>query len=277
MAALGHVLIDGRPIDASAATISVFDNAVLRGVGCFESLRSYRGVAFRQREHLDRLERSAAALGIGLPSRADMDRWVADRAAEGECSVKVVATGGCDGGGDPPRFIVFAEPLPVVDETLTLLPVDAPWHPDGAVSELTGAKTLSYGPNMAARRRARTAGFGDALLIGRSGRVLEGPTNSVAWVTGGILETPGLDLGILASITRAAVIDVARAEGIEVREGHFGLERVRTADEVVALSTFREVQPVVRVGATTIDVGPVTAKLRAGFRALVDRETEPRR
>ena len=182
----GYVLVDGERFEPGDAKISVFDIALLRGFGCFEALRSYDGVAFRQKQHLDRLELSAAALNLGLPPRSEMDRWVADRAAVGDCTVRVVVTGGTDekGSGEGSRFIVFAEPLHPVDETISLLPVEAPWHPDGAVSELTGAKTLSYGPNVAARFHAKAEGFGDAVLSGRSGNVLEGPTNTVAWITG---------------------------------------------------------------------------------------------
>ncbi len=275
MNVLGHVLIDGTQVEPADAHISVFDIAVLRGFGCFESLRSYNGVAFRQRQHLDRLERSAAALGLALPARYDIDAWVADRAAVGDCTVRVVVTGGTDekGSGEDSRFIVFAEPMPLIDDTVTLLPVEAPWHPDGAVSELTGAKTLSYGPNVAARIHAKVEGYGDALLVGRSGTVLEGPTNTVAWITDGVFETPELGLGILASVTRQAVLDVAAKLNIPVKEGRFPLERMETADEVFALSTLREVQPVTRIGEIAKEVGPITTRLKAGLRDLIREET----
>jgi branched-subunit amino acid aminotransferase/4-amino-4-deoxychorismate lyase len=275
MNVIGYVLVDGQPVDQADATISVFDIALLRGFGCFESLRSYDGVAFRQKEHLDRLERSAAALGLGLPPRSDQDRWVADRAAVGNCTVRVVVTGGTDekGSGEGSRFIVFAEPLQAIDPTTSLLPVEAPWHPDGAVSELTGAKTLSYGPNVAARFHAKEEGYGDALLIGRSGSVLEGPTNTVAWIKDGVLETPELELGILASVTRQAVLDVAGKIGLAVREGAFPLQRMLDADEIIALSTLREVQPVIKVGDVEKPVGPITRQLISGLRELITEET----
>lgn len=275
MNVIGHVLIDGERVNPHLASVSVFDIALLRGFGCFESLRSYNGVAFRQGEHLDRLERSAASLGLGLPPRNKMEEWVADRAAVGDCTVRVVVTGGTDerGTGEDMRFIVFAEPLAQIDETVSLLPVEAPWHPDGAVSELTGAKTLSYGPNVAARIHAKAEGFGDALLVGRSGSVLEGPTNTVAWIYYGVLETPELGLGILASVTRQAVLEVARKLGIPISEGRFPLERMLAADEVMALSTLREIQPVVKVGDVDMQVGPLTKKLIAGLRELIAAET----
>jgi branched-chain amino acid aminotransferase len=275
MKVLGYVLVDGERLEPADATISVFDIALLRGFGCFEALRSYDGVAFRQRQHLDRLDRSAEALGIGLPPRQDMERWVADRAAEGDCTVRVVVTGGTNERvtGEDSRFIVFAEPLAHIDRTVTLLPVEAPWHPDGAVSELTGAKTLSYGPNVAARIHARAEGYGDALLVGRSGTVLEGPTNTVAWITDGVFETPALSLGILASVTRQAVIEVAERIDLPVSEGRFPLERMVAADEIVSLSTLREIQPVVRVGDVDKEVGPITTRLVAELKKLIAEET----
>jgi branched-chain amino acid aminotransferase len=275
MNVLGYVLVDGERVEPADASISVFDIALLRGFGCFEALRSYDGVVFRQRQHLDRLERSAAALGITLPDRSQIDGWVADRASVGDCTVRVVVTGGTDetGSGEGSRFIVFAEVLHIVDPTTSLLPVEAPWHPDGALSELTGAKTLSYGPNVAARFHARAEGFGDALLVGRSGNVLEGPTNTVAWITNGVLETPELGLGILASVTRQAVLDVAARIGVPVSEGVFPLQRMLDADEVVALSTLREIQPVIRIGDVDKAVGPVTRQLLDGLRQLIQEET----
>lgn len=272
---IGHVLIDGERVNPHVASVSVFDIALLRGFGCFEALRSYSGVAFRQGEHLDRLERSAASLGLELPPREKMEQWVADRAAVGDCTVRVVATGGTDerGTGEDSRFIVFAEPLAHFDETVSLLPVEAPWHPDGAVSELTGAKTLSYGPNVAARIHAKAEGYGDALLVGRSGNVLEGPTNTVAWIYYGVLETPELGLGILASVTRKAALEVARKLGIPIKEGRFPLERMLAADEVMALSTLREIQPVTKIGDVEKQVGPLTRKLIAGLQELIKAET----
>ncbi len=275
MNVIGHVLIDGELVNPHVASVSVFDIALLRGFGCFEALRSYGGVAFRQGEHLDRLERSAQSLGLDLPEREAMDTWVADRAAVGDCTVRVVVTGGTDerGTGEDSRFIVFSEPLAHVDPTVTLLPVEAPWHPDGAVSELTGAKTLSYGPNVAARIHAKAEGFGDALLIGRSGNVLEGPTNTVAWIRYGVLETPELGLGILASVTRKAVLEVARRLGIPVSEGRFPLERMLAADEVIALSTLREIQPVVKIGEIEKMVGPLTTRLIEELQRVIREET----
>ena len=275
MAAVGDVLINGTPFASGDARLSVFDVGLQRGYGCFEAFRAYQGRVFRLGPHLDRLERSAQRLAIPLPPRSDLERWAADRAAAGgDCVVRMFVTGGLDPfhPGTDNSVIVIAESLPAPKASLQIAPLPAPWHPGGSVSELTGAKTLSYGPNLAASLAARRTGADDALLIARDGSVLEGPTYSVAWMVGDRLETPGIDLGILESITRSVALEVAPGCGLEVYEGTFPLERVLAADEVVALSTLKEVTPVSRVGDHQFGGGERSAQLAAAFSDVVRRE-----
>ena len=141
------------------------------------------------------------------------------------------------------------------------------------MSQLTGAKSLSYGPNVAASLAARQAGFDDALLLGRDGAVLEGPTYSVLWIAGDVLETPEIGLGILNSITRSAVLEVAAAAGYEIVEGVFPLARLLAADEVGALSTTKELAPVAAVGSRTWPESPRIEALAAALDRLIDAET----
>jgi branched-chain amino acid aminotransferase len=272
---IGDVILDGTAVPAEAAVISVFDIGFQRGYGCFEAMRSYDGRIFRLDEHLRRLAGSAERMGIPLPERADLARWCRDRAeAAGDGVVRLLVSGGTDLAtpGFESRVVVFAEQLADLPEILSVQVRPAPWHPDGRSSELTGAKTLSYGPNVAAGMAARREGFDDALLVGRSGAVLEGPTYSVAWVVDGTVDTPALDLGVLPSITRSAALEVAAASSIPVREGSFPLDVVLAADEVLAMSTLREIRPIGRVDGRVFSVGSVTQELMAGFRELVATE-----
>jgi branched-subunit amino acid aminotransferase/4-amino-4-deoxychorismate lyase len=270
------VIIDGRLVAASAAAVPVGDVGLQRGYGCFETVRAYAGAPFRLPEHLDRLGASAAALGIQAPDRATVGAWALDRAhAGGDCAVRIIVTGGGAGGrpGEGGSTIVMVEPLGPLPEQFRILPVAAPWHADGVPSELTGAKTLSYAPNLAASLAAQRAGFDDALLVGAGGSVLEGPTYSVGWVDSGTLFTPSLELGILSSITRAAVVELATEIGIDVEEGGFPLDAMTDAEEPFAMSTNKEVLPIAEIGQVRCSTGPVVAKLGAAFAELVRRET----
>lgn len=276
---VGPVLINGEAHEPTDASVSIFDIGFQRGYGCFEAMRVYGGTAFRLDDHLDRLERSAAHLRIDLPDVSELMAWctvVAEQGRqEGGGVLRVYVTGGTDPKhpGTDNRIIVFLEPLPVIPASVRLDVLDAPWHADGRSSELTGAKTLSYGPNLAATIKARSRGFDDAALVGDGDVVLEGPTFSLGWVSNGQLCTPALDSHILASITREATIEVAEELAIPVREERFLRPDLLAADEVFVMSTVREVLPAVAVGERMLEPGPITAVLRSGFHELVASET----
>lgn len=272
---IGSVLINGVPFDSSEASISVFDIGFQRGYGCFEAMRSYGGVPFRIDEHLVRLARGAEVLRIDLGSVEEIKQWCLAVSAPGDGVLRVFVTGGLDAKnpGTDNSIVIFMEEVPDLPDTFTLDVIEAPWHSDGRMSELAGAKTLSYGPNLAATMSARARGFDDAALVGRGGIVLEGPTFSLGWVKDGAVFTPSLDSHILASVTRNAVLEVARGLGLPVKVGSFHIDELRDADEAFSLSTLREVAPVVRVGSVEVPPGPVTESLRRGFRKLVEEET----
>lgn len=262
---ISEVLINGAPSDGK---IPVTDSSVLRGDGCFEVLRSYEGRPFAVEEHLDRLEHSATALDIALPHRDEVAGWVEKISADiGNGAVRVVVTRGSSVPGldEPSKVIVFGHRLDEITEPARLFPIEAPWHAAGVVWDLAGAKTISYAPNMAATRRARSEGFEDALLLTSDGLILEGPTFAVGWVVDGVLETPGLELGILDSITRRVVLGLAAQLAIPVVEGRWTLRRLDDVSEVTAWSTVREVQPVESVGERTWEPGSVTQRLREAF------------
>ena len=263
-------LIDGHREDS----ISVYDEGLLRGDGCFEAIRSYGGMPFAFGDHYKRLTRSAAALNIPCPPETDLRKWVDELAGEGdECIVRVVLT---RGSGTSGRCVVLWQPVPAPAGAMRLLPVDAPWHPGGHLWELSGAKTISYAPNMAASRLARSKDFDDALLISREGFVLEGPTFTVAWFRAGMIEIPSLDLGILDSVTSRQLLSAAAAEGMTIVSGRFRLDALAEATEVVALSTVKEVSPVIAIGESDFVPGAFTESLALLYRGLVESERNKR-
>ncbi len=272
---IGPVLMNGVETDPADAAVSVFDIGFQRGYGCFESMRSYGGKLFRMDAHLERLENSARNLKIRLPERSVLAQWCARSASGGDGQLRVFVTGGIDPThpGTDNVIVIFLEPLPDIPDSVRLDMVEAPWHADGRTSELTGAKTLSYGPNLAATIAARSRGFDDAALIGENGVVLEGPTFSLGWVRDGVMYTPSLESHILESITRAATLEVADRLGIPTETGRYGKDHLLGADEVFVMSTVREVLPVTAVGSVEFSEGSVTEALRRGFHELVAEET----
>jgi branched-chain amino acid aminotransferase len=243
--------LDGEIMPAGEAMIPVTDEGLVRGDGVFEVIRVYDAVPFAFEEHMARLERSARniRLPVDLEAvRAEAHRLLA-RAGAGPDheALRIMATRGG-------RRIMLTEPLPAAPEHARVMSVI--YSPTRI---LDGVKSLSYAANVLASRLAREAGYDEALLVTPHGRVLEAPTSSVFWVQDDEIWTPPLEDHILASITRALVIDIAGAQ-----ERACTLETLFAADEVFLASTTREVQPVSAVDDHDFAApGPVSARLAA--------------
>ena len=73
---MDKVWIDGRPIDSTEARVPVFDRGFLYGDSVYEVTRTFDGRPFALHEHLERLERSAHAIGMRLPLRGEIERAI---------------------------------------------------------------------------------------------------------------------------------------------------------------------------------------------------------
>ena len=238
------VTLDGQLMRADEASIPVTDEAVTRGDGAFDAFPMRDGRPFARSAHLDRLERSCAALMLPCPRpqlEADIDILLA-QAPPGDAVVRVVLTRGGR------RLCLLESPGNRTELTrpVRLLPVTY----DPTVL-LNGVKSLSYAANMLASRRAAAAGYDEALLVDSGETVLEGPTCSVFWVSEGRLRTPSLTTGILASITRRVIL-----EGMDAEEGTFGLDDLLAAEEAFLASTARLAQPIAAIGETELGAAP---------------------
>ena len=252
--------LDGEIMPAGEASIPATDDGLLRGDGVFEVIRVYDGRPFALEEHLRRLERSADNLRLPLDVeavRADAYRLLGQAGAGPDHDLlRIVLTRGG-------RQLLLTELLPPAPERIKLASITyAPTR------ILDGVKSLSYAANMLASRLAQERGYDDALLVTPHGRVLELPTSSFFLVKDGTVLTPPLDDHILASITRAAVVDLAKA-----RECPCTLADLEGAEEAFVASTTREVQPVAAIDERTFDeVGPVTTRVARELGAHIQTE-----
>ena len=167
------------------------------------------------------------------------------------------------------RRIMTVEPLPAQPTMARVATVT--YSPNRV---LDGLKTLSYAGNMLAGRLARERGFDEALLVTPHGRVLEGPTWSFFWVSGGRLLTPPLEDRILASITRAYVIEECGAV-----EQPCTLDDIAGAEEAFIASTVRVVMPIAAVDDIALPAapGPVTLDAAERMDRRIERELASRR
>ncbi|HET9462285.1 MAG TPA: aminotransferase class IV [Gaiellaceae bacterium] len=259
-------------VDVAEPVIRADDEALLRGRAAFETLRVYGGRPFRLEAHFDRLSASAESIGLPPVERVRLQvlaGLVLPKAERGDATLRLVWTAGPAGG--PPSGLALLSEIPTwIGEVrergarcVSLLGVRAavPWL-------LPGVKSTSYAVNMAADAEAKRRGADEAVFVDADGVVLEGTVTNVWWRSGDVLRTPSLDLGILAGVTRATLIELAPGCGYRVEEGSYPLEDLLQADEAFTSSSVREVMPLVEIDGRPIGRGPAADELQQALRAL---------
>jgi 4-amino-4-deoxychorismate lyase len=262
-------------VDPTEPVIRADDEGLLRGRAAFETLRVYSGRPFSLEAHLDRLTASAASIGLPAVERRRLQVLVGlvlPKAEGGDASLRLVWTAGPAGGipsalallSSVPEWIEEARQRGATAVSLLGVRASAPWL-------LPGVKSTSYAVNMAAEAEARRRGVDEALFVDGDGIVLEGTVTNVWWRVGSTLYTPALDLGILAGVTRAALIQLAPERGFEVEEGAYPLAQLIAAEEAFTSSSVREVMPLVEIDGHALGRGPAADALQAALREVVGK------
>jgi branched-chain amino acid aminotransferase len=250
--------VDGEISPTGEARIPIADDGLLRGDGVFEMIRLYEGRPFALAEHLDRLERSAAAIELRVDREAVEAEVSAllDAFGDDDAALRIVLT-------RAGRRIALTEALPQWPESVRVATVT--YSP---TEILTGVKSTSYAANMQATRIAAARGADEAILVRPDGVVLEAPTSAVFWVSDGELRTPALETGILDSITRDRIL-----AALDVAEGAWDVDDLRRAGEAFLASTTREIQPISAVDGHELPAPPArTREASDALRRAIERE-----
>ena len=254
--------IDGAVMPLDGAALALSDAGVARGDGVFETVGVWDGRPFRLSDHLDRLDASLRAMALPEAPRAEVEADVAAvlDGVRSDAALRIYMTASG-------TRVATISPLPDRAEIRTLRSQPAPWISPVATYAAAGAKSMSYAPNMTATRRAVLEGSDDALLVSvPDGYVLEGPTFGVVFVARDVVHVPDAALGIIDSISRRTLVEVADAAGLDVITGRWPLEALAEADEVVICSSLRGAVAVRQVdGWSYPDIHPVAALLDAGL------------
>lgn len=270
---------------AAEATVSVFDHGLLYGDGIFEGLRFYHGRTFMLEAHLERLELSARAIALELPySRAQItvaiEQLIEQFHSDTGYLRLVVTRGEGSLGIDPrkcarPALFIIADELSVMDiddnsQGIKLHVAQTRRLPAQCLDPQI--KSLNYLNNILARIEANRAGMDEALMLNLDGYVSEGSVDNIFIVSDGVLRTPRLGDGLLAGVTRAVIIDLARQAGIPCEEISLTLQDLARAEECFLTGTGAELVPVKQIGERVLAAPDIalTPLLMQRFRARID-------
>ena len=279
--------IDESIVPAAEASVSVFDHGLLYGDGVFEGLRFYQGKTFMLDAHLERLQASAAAIGLELPYgrqriAAAIAELVARYPAEDGYLRLVVTRGAGSLGIDPrkcarPVMFIIADSLSVMDATRSEQGISlhiAETRRTPAVCLDPAVKSLNYLNNILARMEANRAGCDEALMLNLEGHVSEGSVDNIFIVKHGDLLTPPLADGMLAGITRAVVIELAGELGYPCHERSLSVDDLYAAEECFLTGTGAELIPVRRLGEHVFPAppAPLTPVIMKAFKNRIARD-----
>lgn len=262
------IYINGTLFDKQDAKISVYDHGLLYGDGVFEGLRCYAGQVFRMREHLDRLWTSAAKIELTIPiSAEEMEIAVNSTLAANDIRdgyIRLIVTRGEGTLGLDPTKCDQAQVI-IITDMITLYPDEFYENGLSIVTAKTirnhqraldpQIKSLNYLNNILAKIEGLKAGCVESLMLNHEGEVAECTGDNIFIVNAGVLQTPPVSAGVLQGVTRGAVMELAREDGIKVEEVTMTLEDVYAADECFLTGTAAEVIPVREVDGNQIGDG----------------------
>lgn len=258
----------------------------------FEGIRVYSSAAgddlaiFRLQEHLERLQRSMTLVRLRLDySLSELTEAIVELLQRNEVredtyirpmayTANVTGKRFSEVGGDA-SVLINTSPMPMHLKTgLAHTASISSWRRISDEIMPPRIKNFSnYRNGQLASMEARANGYDVGLLLNTNGTVAEAPGACVMMVAGGKLITPDVTSSILESITRDALMVLAReALGLEVIERAVDRTELYMADEVFVCGTAAEITPITMIDQYSIGtgkIGPVTQRLEQVFHAVL--------
>jgi branched-chain amino acid aminotransferase len=286
--------MDGKFLKWENANVHVMTHTLHYGFGVFEGIRCYStkngSAVFRLREHTSRLFKSAHILGLDIPyTKEKVNEAILETIRKNklkECYIRPLVYLGNDKLGL--NYIGASCHIAIAAWTW-----GAYLGEDGLKNgirvkissfsrhhinvTMTKAKACgAYINSILAKSDAIKDGYDEAILLDVNGNVAEGSGENIFIVRNGILKTPPLT-AVLEGITRDAVLQIAKKEGLIVKEEHFARDEIYIADEAFFTGTAAEITPIREVDNRKIGKGkpgPIVKKIQKAFFGAVQGENE---
>ncbi len=272
--------VNGRYLPFAQATVHVEDRGYQFSDGVYEVCEVRAGRLVDEPLHMRRLQRSLAELKIGMPMSLAALRVVLretvrrNRVRDGLVYLQVsrgVARRdhAFPPAGTAPSVVVTARSAdPSVAERAAAAGVAVITVPESRW-ERVDIKAIALLPNVLAKQAAKEQGAKEAWFVGKDGYVTEG-SSSNAWIVsrdGKVITRPA-DHGILRGVTRTVLLNVLKAQGLELDERPFTVEEAYAAREAFITSASQSIMPVVRIDGSPVGNGApglVATALRQDF------------
>jgi D-alanine transaminase len=275
---MNTVFLNGAFLPLEDAKVPVLDRGFIFGDGVYEVVPVYSKVPFRLEEHLARLERSLAAVGIrNAYTREQWRGYIAalvERQPFEDQAVYFQVTRGV--AKRDHAFPKDAQPT-VFMMSNPLVPPPAAQVESGAVAITArdnrwlrcDIKSISLIGNVLLRQLSAEANAVETILF-RDGKLTEASSSNVFVVKDGTIHSPPKNQLILPGITYDVVVELARANGLPLEFRDIAEADVRAADEIWVTSSSKEVLAVVRLDGQPVGDGRPGPVFRQMYRLYQD-------
>ena len=270
------VYLNGSLTPLSKAKVSVLDRGFIFGDGIYEVIPVYARKIFRAEQHMARLFRSLAA--IGIPNPHSKEEWLdllqqvmdAHPAADQMLYLQVTRGVAKRAHAFPadmvPTVFIMSNPFVLLAAEVRAKGVicvameDQRWlHCEIKSTSLLG--------NVLAAQHAVEHGAVESIQF-RDGVLTEGSASNVWIVKSGVVSGPPKDNLILEGIRYGLIQELCAAQQIPLQERRITRAEVFAADEVLLSSAGKEILAVVQIDDQTIAngvPGPIYQELYAAY------------
>ena len=270
------VYLNGDFVALEEARVPVLDRGFIFGDGIYEVVPVYARRPFRWPQHLARLKRSLAAIGIDNPrDDAGWTQLVADLVTRHEWPDQFVYLQVTRGvarrdhafpKGVQPTVFAMSSQLVLPTATQIGQGVAAITLPDERWLHCD-IKSISLLGNVLARQAAVQAGAAECVML-RDGLLTEGSASNIWVARGGRLFGPPKDNLVLEGVRYGLIQELCADTGIELQTRRILREEVEAADELILSSATKEVLAITTLDGRPVGTGrpgPLFARLHAAY------------
>ncbi|HEY5279225.1 MAG TPA: branched-chain amino acid aminotransferase [Pseudolabrys sp.] len=278
----GSIWYDGKLVPWKDANVHVLTHGLHYGSCVFEGERAYGGKIFKNKEHAERLKRSANVLDFEIPySVAEIiaaKQMVVDKNGRNEAYVRPVAWRGSEmmgvsGQSNTIHLAIASWEWPSYfdpEQRLKGIRLDLAEYrrPDPKTAPSLAKAAGLYMICTISKHRAERRGYADAMMLDWQGRVAECTGANIFFIEDGKIHTPIADC-FLDGITRQTVIALAKKRGIEVIERRIMPDELSGFSECFITGSAAEVTAVAEIADWRFSPAVITKTLMDDYTAEV--------
>jgi branched-chain amino acid aminotransferase len=272
------VFLNGQFLSEAEAVVPVNDRGFMYGDGLFETMRVVNGKPFRFAQHLERMTRGAEFLKIKPPfAPKELEKFAAQLIEQNkmpDAILRVTLTRGPGergykfNGDSKPTVVMTLHVAPSLENSVEWNLITSSFRIPAA-DALSSFKTTSKLLHVMARAEAAEKGADEALLINTNGEVAETASGNIFWIYHDKICTVPTGRGVLPGITRAIVLEICQAMGLQTNKRVIKPEALRNSEGIFVTQSALGIVPVASFDGEPVAPSPLVDQIARTYHEML--------